>query len=129
MSYSHAPSTTFLLTVIGHYPPPGSICHIPTFTPVSPPLMLLNSSSCLSSGTSVTSIITPVVSTGGHSLGTGGHILCTTPTAHKPFLIKAGLPPIPNMLVQHIQAGSFVGMTELAIDHLGGPLQEDGEQS
>ena len=32
------------------------------------------------------------------------------------------------MLVQHIQARSLVEMAELAIDHLRGPLQEDGSR-
>ena len=89
MSYSHAPSTTFLLTVIRHYSPPGSICHIPTSTPVCPPLIPLNSRSCLSSGTSVTSIITPVV---GHSLG-------TMPTAHKPSRIRQAYHPFQTCLL------------------------------
>jgi len=33
------------------------------------------------------------------------------------------------MLVQRIQASNFADMAELAIDHLGGPLQKDGSRA
>ena len=39
--------------------------------------------------------------------------------SHKPMYIGAGLPPVPKKLVQRIQSGEYVDMSELLPDRLG----------
>ena len=79
--------------------------------------MPLTARNCLSTSAFVTSIITLMISTRG-----------PIPTAHTSFLIEAGLPPTPNTLVQCIQAGSFVDMTELAFDRLRAHSKKTGAE-
>ena len=83
--------------------------------------MPLTARNCLSTSAFVTSIITLMMSSRGHGLE-------PIPTAHIPFLIGAGLSPTPNMLVQCIQVGSFVNMTELAFDRLRAHSKKTGAE-